>query len=296
MDILLFFLFRVLAMLQSRLTRAAGHWLHHIASMLQQRKTRLLSRTSTSAAELYYLHHTRSCAATATGNKGGHLGQSCALEVSGADFTDSLEIAQDVALTWLTPLELAACFHLASACTHQTVHTDRCEPNHCWVRPSTRPSAQEMSAVAIALTTLLLAIMDWHVPRVTKWQPITCRVLTAMCMYALRADTACTVTALLLPTFGKRSQAQASTARKRSTTASHATEQTEAAAMSPATHQGDDQGNPETEHNTGSTQEQTSTPSINSLEDLISIIGQHSGEGEAYRTLHLDAEKLRNAK
>ena len=296
MDILLFFLFRVLAMLQSRLTRAAGHWLHHIASMLQPRKTRLLSRTSTSAAELYYLHHTRSCAATTTGNKGGHLGQSCALEVSGADFTDSLEIAQDVALTWLTPLELAACFHLASACTHQTVHTDRCEPNHCWVRPSTRPSAQEMSAVAIALTILLLAIMDWHVPRVTKWQPITCRVLTAMCMYALRADTACTVTALLLPTFGKRSQAQASTARKRSTTASHATEQTEAAAMSPTTHQGDDQGNPETEHNTGSTQEQTSTPSINSLEDLISIIGQHSGEGEAYRTLHLDAEKLRNAK
>ena len=66
---------------------------------------------------------------------------------------------------------------------------------------------------------------------------------------------------------------------------------TEAAVMSPTTHQGDDQGNPETEHNTGSTQEQTSTPSINSLEDLISIIGQHSGEGEAYRTLHLDAEK-----
>ena len=178
-----------------------------------------------------------------------------------------LEIAQDVALTWLTPLELAACFHLASACTHQTVHTDRCEPNHCWVRPSTRPSAQEMSAVAIALTILLLAIMDWHVPRVTTWQPITCRVLTAMCMYALRADTACTVTALLLPTFGKRSQAQASTARKRSTTASHATEQTEAAAISPTTQQGDDQGNLETEHNIGSTQEQTSTPSINSMEN-----------------------------
>ena len=115
-------------------------------------------------------------------------------------------------------------------------------------------------------------------------------------MYALRADTACTVTALLLPTFGKRSQAQASTARKRSTTASHATEQTEAAAMSPTTHKGDDQENHETEHNTGSTQEQTSTPSINSLEDVISIIGQHSREGEAYRTLHLDAEKLRNAK
>ena len=135
---------------------------------------------------------------------------------------------------------------------------------------------QEMSAVAVALATLLLALMDWHVPRVTKWQPITCRILSAMCMYPLRMDTACTVTALLLPTFGKRSQAQASTARKRSTTTSHATEHTEAAAMSPTTQQGDDQGHAATEHNTGSTQEQTSTPSINSLDDVISIIGQRS--------------------
>ena len=90
----------------------------------------------------------------------------------------SLEIVQEVALTWLTPLELAACFHLASACIHQDVHTYRCEPNHCWVRASTGPSVHEMSAAAVALATLLLALMDWHVPRVTQWQPITCRVLT----------------------------------------------------------------------------------------------------------------------
>ena len=208
----------------------------------------------------------------------------------------SLESAQEVVLTWLTPLELAACFHLASACIHQDVHTYRCEPNHSRVSPSTRPSVQEMSAAAVALVTLLLALMDWHVPRVTNWQSITCRILSAMCMYALRMDTVCTVTALLLPTFGKRSQAQASTARKRSITTNHAMEQTEAAARSPTTQQSDNQGHAATEHNTGSTQEQTSTPSTHSLDDVISIIGQHSGEGEAYRTLHLDAEKLRSAK
>ena len=66
--------------------------------------------------------------------------------------------------------------------------------------------------------------------------------------------------------------------------------------MPPTTQQSDNQGHAATEHNTGSTQEQTSTPSIHSLDDVISIIGQHSGEGEAYRALHLDAEKLRNAK
>ena len=204
--ILLLFLFCVVAMLQSRLTRAAGHWLQHRTPMIEPRNSRLLSRTSTSAAELYYLRHTRSCAAAATGNKGGHPQQSTALDISGADFIarllhsiwrdcyitvsiplarllqsiwqtgeyytetaiklmilframlqSSLEIAREVTLTWLTPLELAACLHLASACIHQEFHTHRCEPNHCWVRASTRPSVQEMSAVAIALATLLLA-------------------------------------------------------------------------------------------------------------------------------------------
>jgi hypothetical protein len=35
---------------------------------------------------------------------------------------------------------------------------------------------------------------------------------------------------------------------------------------------------------------------MNTLDDVILIIGPHAGEGEEYRTLHLDAEKLRNAK
>ena len=353
--ILLLFLFCVVAMLQSRPTRAAGHWLQHKERTTEPRNSRLLSRTSTSAAELFYLRHTRSCAATATGNKGGHLHQSAALKTSGADyiarqlqsicrnccitvfnplarllqsiwqigeyfiqtairlmmlfqtiwrncciavfaplarllqtaiklmilFLAMLQSYLEIALTWLTPLEVAACFHLVNACIHQNVHT-----------------VQEMSAVAVALATLLLALMNWHVPRITKWQPLICRVLTAMCMYALRKDTACTGAALLLPTFGKRSQPKGSTARERSTTANHATELTEAAAMPPITQQGDDQGHAATEHvlphlstNTPSTQEQ-----MNSLDDVISIIGPLAGEGERYRALQHDAENLRNAK
>ena len=72
--ILLLFLFCVGALLQSGLIRAAGHSLQHRASMLKPRRSR--SMTSTSAAELYYLRHNRSCAAAATGNKGHHPGQS----------------------------------------------------------------------------------------------------------------------------------------------------------------------------------------------------------------------------
>jgi hypothetical protein len=39
-----------------------------------------------------------------------------------------------------------------------------------------------------------------------------------------------------------------------------------------------------------------SLPFLETLDDVISVIGPHSGEGEAYQTLHRDAERLLNAK
>ena len=153
-----------IAMLQSRLMRAPGHWQHHTASMMQPRNHTLLSRTNTTAAELYYLRHMRSCAAAPMGNKGGSPSPSTALQISGADvigrllqsiwrhcymtvflpvgrllqsigqmvryyaktamklITVSFALLQDL-LTWFTPLESAACFHLANAYMHQNFHT-----------------------------------------------------------------------------------------------------------------------------------------------------------------------------
>ena len=128
--------------------------------MMQPRNRTLLSRTNTTAAELYYLRHMRSCAAAAMGNKGGNHSPSTALQLSGADLIGRLlqsiwrhcyvtvflrldrllqSIGQMVRyyakiamkliivssamlrdmLTWSTPLELAACLHLANACTHR---------------------------------------------------------------------------------------------------------------------------------------------------------------------------------
>ena len=81
--LLLFFVCGV-ALLQSRLIKAAGHWQQHRASMIQPRNHTLLSRTNTTAAELFYLRHLRSCAAAATGNKGGNPSPSTALQISGA--------------------------------------------------------------------------------------------------------------------------------------------------------------------------------------------------------------------
>ena len=80
----------VVAMLQSWLTRAAGHWQQHKASMIQLRNRTLLSRTNTTDAELYYLRHMRSCAAATMGNKVSNPSPSAALEISSAGFIGRL--------------------------------------------------------------------------------------------------------------------------------------------------------------------------------------------------------------
>merc|ERR1739836_75843 len=133
----LFILVCGVALLQSRLIKAAGHWTQHGASAIQLNNSRNMCRTCTSAAELFYLRHTRSCATTACGNKGGGTSHSTPLQMSGADFIARLlqSIAQMVLyyaknamkliimssalqrdmLILRTPLELAACFHLVEA-------------------------------------------------------------------------------------------------------------------------------------------------------------------------------------
>ena len=167
---------RMAIRLQSLLTRAAGNWQQHSAWMIQLRSRAMMSRTRTSTAELYYLHHMRSCAAAAMGNQHSSSSTSATLQTSGAHFVCSLlqgagrhcfftvfllvdcllqnvsqwlryyakialklilaffAMLQDM-LTLCTPLELAACFHLASACVDAA--------SACF--------AQEMATIALVL-------------------------------------------------------------------------------------------------------------------------------------------------
>ena len=97
--LLLFFVCGV-ALLQSRLRndsaeksyteRATEQATQHRASMIQPRNHTLLSRTNTTAAELYYLRHMRSCAAAAMGHQGGNPSPSTAFQISGASFIGRL--------------------------------------------------------------------------------------------------------------------------------------------------------------------------------------------------------------
>ena len=109
---------------------------------------------------------------------------------------------------------------------HRDLYTYCCESNYCRVSAVSAPSAQKIATIALALLTLSLSIIDWHVPRWNRSQQLLCRILTAMSMQALRMDLACTAMAFLLPTFGKRPQDQGGAPRKRTTATSLTTEQT----------------------------------------------------------------------
>ena len=221
--------------------------------MIQPRNHTLLSRTNTTAAELYYLRHMRLCAAAAMGNKGGNPSPSTALQISGASFIGRLlqsicrrcyltiflpvdrllqSIGQmllyyaKIAMKLMTPLELAACLHLAEAYMHRDFPTYLCEASHCEISAVSAPSAQKIATIALALLTLILSIMDWHVPRGVPGQQMLCRILTAMSMQALEMNVACIAIAFWLPTFGKRPREEGSTTGKRTVTTSPATEQT----------------------------------------------------------------------
>ena len=93
-------------MLQSKLTKAAGHWQQHRASMIQSSNHTSLSRTNTTAAELYYLRHMRSCAASAIGSKGSDSSPSTPLQISDASFIGRLlqSILRPCYLTVILPL------------------------------------------------------------------------------------------------------------------------------------------------------------------------------------------------
>ena len=96
----------IVVMLRSRLMRAAGQWQQHKACMILPRGRTLLSRTNTTVAELYYLRHMRSCAASAIGSKGRDSSPSTPLQISDASFIGRLlqSILRPCYLTVILPL------------------------------------------------------------------------------------------------------------------------------------------------------------------------------------------------
>ena len=59
-------------------------------------------------------------------------------------------------LTWSTPLELAACLHLANVYMHQLSYAYHRESNHCRISAVSAHSAQEIAAIAVALLVIVV--------------------------------------------------------------------------------------------------------------------------------------------
>ena len=201
-------------------------------------------RCRTVAAELFYLRHLRSCAMTAYGsNRTGHPGHGRTVGKSWLAFL-GLETAFNALLhrmlvlrlcvqtasrsvLWLlycifecatfamiyllqngfallqiileleyTPLELAACVNIINASERAT----------CFF--TVGGGTSELASSLLSLLCLMLAMMDWRVPRFVSSHMLLCRSLSALCMQCLHADYAPIAMAFLFPTFGKRCKEQ----------------------------------------------------------------------------------------
>ena len=145
-----------------------------------------------------------SCAAATTGSNGGGANQTFSLELSGADVicrmlhsiclpcyvracraVDLLLQSTGSVLRCFaivaTPLELAACFHLANTCMQRLDLLTRYDAaNDVWMK--------EIATTTLALLSLVLAVTDWHVPRWLPRHQLLCQIVSAAVMHTLRMD------------------------------------------------------------------------------------------------------------
>ena len=223
--------------------------------------TMLALRCSTSAAELFYLRHLRTCAATAYGsNKTGHAGHSNVLGISWFSLL-GLESAWNALLQSMLVLRLFVqlvprcvlwiwdyiprCAKVVVAYLWRAVITllqsmpelkfSPLELAACFhiIDASERATVfftlqgggPEPARLLLSVLCLMLAMMSWHVPRCIGCHMLLCRTLSALCMQCFRADYTCIAMAFLFPTFGKRHTGQKTeNSSKRAAAISSATE------------------------------------------------------------------------
>ena len=229
-------------MLQSKLSRAAGPWPQHAPCPLRPRNRTLFTDGNIAGGTSHCVSlqmsrcHDKARLLHSIGQQVGLalvLHSVSLLRMSFLPFAGLLHSIPPLAelsmasmamialtFTWLTPLELAACAHLANAGMHWELFALVGKSHPCPISATTEPSAPEIATTAFALFILSLCVAGVHVPRWLPWHRLLCRLLTALCMHSLRMDGACTTMAFLLPTFGKRPQEERGAARKRTATGS----------------------------------------------------------------------------
>ena len=171
------------------------------------------SRTQVTAAELFYLRHLRSCAASASGSKSTSSGVTSNLCIPGE------LVMLEVLMSVIVPVVQSMLRFLRSAWTllqyirKLVPHPSPLEMVACAVVVDACEAECQGVQTVLAAFVLFLAVCDWHISPTMPHHHILCRLLSAMCMHALYPTSAtlmcCT---LAYTTFGKRAATTAASA------------------------------------------------------------------------------------
>ena len=157
-------------------------------------------RTQVTAAELFYLRHLRTCAASSSGSRSTCSAAAPCLCTSGflvvldcimllvkvvlQDMLQALEFVMSMFVKLLrsTPQILE---HLMSMFTAVLQSMPSPLEICAFIAVVDVSEGKNCFQIALAVTNLLLAVCDWHVPQVIPHHNFLCRFLSAICMQAL---------------------------------------------------------------------------------------------------------------
>ena len=158
-----------------------------------------------STASLYYLHHLRSRAAHASGNKHTSSPPQCYATDLSRDFCAGFK---PVLQSWLRTccsglvrllqiiLKVSVCLQTAAKTLVKAVVQDLPSPlvliSLFYIVDSVFATEfNEDAKLVLAITIILLVCMDWHVPKIVPLHFFVCRILSAMAMCSLSTNFVC---------------------------------------------------------------------------------------------------------
>ena len=204
----------------------------------------------TVAAELFYLNHIRSQAASAFGSQGRCSGPSAALCKSGAQVLLGFVMGMIMLLTSGLQYMVSAGRHIFELLIHWAKALQYMMGLLQYVLKvvlDSTPSVLEIGAgiflvdnstgcdpirQAFAAFILFLAVCKWHVPAVMPHHYVICRFLSAACMQAFYPGSmSLRCVAFADPTFGKRAQVSAASSSHETESGGGASEHTAVSAV-----------------------------------------------------------------
>ena len=188
-------------------------------------------------AELFYLRHVRTCAASTFGHRCTCSGGTPCRCISGLPLIRLLIMSLVKVVLQSMPSVLTFAMSMFVKVLQSTLQVLQLLMSMCTAVLESMLSPLEMCACIVvvdvsdsgsvqrclAVTSLLLAVCGWHVPPFISYHNVICRLLSAICTQALLPHSPALIClAFLYPTFGKRQSAPTSAPESRVGALEHA--------------------------------------------------------------------------